>query len=346
MPREQMHYCIRLELCGCFYACLVVIPSVLRVLPGTAREVQAAPGDRPDSASSAMPINLHLKVAWSGRQVSAPPEGSPEKASRQSWEQPTLAPLWVCVLRDHSGTTKEIKAMQAQTSIQQLTNTITHGDCIQVMREMPAQSIDFILTDPPYLVNYRDRDGRTIQNDVDDNWLKPAMAEAYRVLKQNRVAVMFYGWTKVDAFFDAWKAAGFQPVGHLVFRKTYSSKSRFFRYQHEQAYLLAKGRPPLPKQPLADIIDMPYSGNKLHPTQKPVAALAPLIRSFSLPGESVLDPFAGSGSSCAAALLTGRKFIGIELDSEYFNQASARVARVEGRIAAKRSSLELIPTLR
>jgi hypothetical protein len=66
------------------------------------------------------------------------------------------------------------------------------------------------------------------------------------------------------------RAAGFQPVGHLVFRKTYSSKSRFLSYRHEQAYLLAKGRPPLPKQPLADVMDMPYSGNKLHPTQKPV----------------------------------------------------------------------------
>jgi site-specific DNA-methyltransferase (adenine-specific) len=236
--------------------------------------------------------------------------------------------------------------MQAQTSTQrQFLNTITQGNCIQVMRQMPANSVDFILTDPPYLVNYRDRDGRTIQNDADDNWLKPAMAQAYRVLKQDRVAIMFYGWTKVDQFFDAWKDAGFQPVGHIVFRKSYSSKRRFLRYQHEQAYLLAKGRPPLPKQPLADIIDMPYSGNKLHPTQKPVAALAPLIRSFSLPGELVLDPFAGSGSSCAAALLTGRKYIGIELDSEYCNQAAARLARVKGRIAAKRSSLQLIPTL-
>lgn len=236
--------------------------------------------------------------------------------------------------------------MQAQNAIQHpFLNTIVHGDCIEKMRQMPANSVDFILTDPPYLVNYRDRDGRTIQNDANDDWLKPAMAQAYRVLKQDRVAIMFYGWTKVDAFFDAWKDAGFQPVGHIVFRKSYSSKSRFLRYQHEQAYLLAKGRPPLPKQPLADIIDMPYSGNKLHPTQKPVAALAPLIRSFTLPGELVLDPFAGSGSSCAAALLTGRKYIGIELDSEYFNQASARLTRVEGRIAAKRSSLELIPTL-
>ena len=237
--------------------------------------------------------------------------------------------------------------MQAQTSTQHpFLNTITQGNCIDVMRQMPANSVDFILTDPPYLVNYRDRSGRTIQNDANADWLRPAMREAYRVLKQDRVAIMFYGWTKVDAFFDAWKAAGFQPVGHIVFRKTYSSKARFLSYQHEQAYLLAKGRPPLPKQPLADVMDMPYSGNKLHPTQKPVAALAPLIRSFSLPGELVLDPFVGSGSSCAAALLTGRKYSGIELDSEYFQQASERIARIKGRIAAKRSSQELIPTSR
>jgi site-specific DNA-methyltransferase (adenine-specific) len=235
-----------------------------------------------------------------------------------------------------------------QTTVQnQLENSIMQGDCIEVMGNMPANSVDFILTDPPYLVNYRDRDGRTIQNDAKADWLKPAMREAYRVLKQNRVAVMFYGWTKIDAFFEAWRSAGFLPVGHLVFRKTYSSKSRFLRYQHEQAYLLAKGRPPLPKQPLADVMDMPYSGNKLHPTQKPVEALAPLVRSFTLPGELVLDPFAGSGSSCAAALLTDRRYVGIELDTEYFHQATARLNRVQERIAAKkRSSQVLIPTLR
>jgi len=111
--------------------------------------------------------------------------------------------------------------MNTNTIQQQLpTNTILHGDCIEKMREMPANSVDFILTDPPYLVNYRDRDGRTIQNDAKADWLKPAMAEAYRVLKQDRVAIMFYGWTKIDAFFDAWKDAGFQPVGHIVFITT------------------------------------------------------------------------------------------------------------------------------
>lgn len=216
-------------------------------------------------------------------------------------------------------------------------NRILHGDCIDVMGQMPANSVDFILADPPYLVNYRDRDGRTIQNDSDASWLKPAMAQAYRVLKQDRVAIMFYGWTKIDVFFEAWRSAGFQPVGHIVFRKSYSSKSRFLRYQHEQAFLLAKGRPPLPKQPLMDVMEMPYSGNKLHPTQKPVATLAQLIRSFTLPCELVLDPFAGSASSCAAALLTSRKYLGMELDAEYHRVASERLTRVQERIARRSS---------
>jgi site-specific DNA-methyltransferase (adenine-specific) len=229
--------------------------------------------------------------------------------------------------------------MQAQATTQnQFINTIMQGDCIDVMGQIPANSVDFILTDPPYLVNYRDRSGRGIQNDVKADWLKPAMQEAYQVLKQDRLAVMFYGWSKIDVFFEAWRGAGFQPVGHLVFPKTYSSKTRFFRYQHEQAYLLAKGRPSLPRQPLADVMEFTYTGNKLHPTQKPVAALARLIRSFTLPGELVLDAFCGSGSTCAAALLTDRKYIGIELDPTYFNHASARLGRVAERMAAKRPS--------
>jgi site-specific DNA-methyltransferase (adenine-specific) len=91
-------------------------------------------------------------------------------------------------------------------------------------------------------------------------------------------------------------------------------------------------------------MDMPYSGNKLHPTQKPVAALAPLIRSFTLAGDTVLDPFAGSGSSCAAALLTGRRYIGVEMDDVYFQQASSRLQRVHQRVAQKRSSGSGIPT--
>ena len=106
-------------------------------------------------------------------------------------------------------------------------NTVLHGDCIRIMHSLPAQSVAFILTDPPYPVNYRDRDGRSIQNDSNAAWLKPAFTEAYRVLKQDRFLISFYSWTKVDMFLDAWRSAGFRTVGHLVFRKTIRRKHAF-----------------------------------------------------------------------------------------------------------------------
>lgn len=238
--------------------------------------------------------------------------------------------------------------MQAQVAVRnQFVNTITQGDCINVMHEMPANSIDFILTDPPYLANFRDRQGRTLQNDTDPRWLKPAMAEASRVLKQNRLMLCFYGWVRLEKFVEAWRDAGLRTVGHVVFRKSYTSKSRFLKYQHEPAYLLAKGNPPLPKNPLPDVQRLLFTGNKLHPTQKAVMSLIPVLQAYTLPGDVILDPFCGSGSTCAAAALTGRNYIGVELDNEYFTQAAARMERVKERIAAKRrSSQALIPTIR
>jgi DNA modification methylase len=220
-------------------------------------------------------------------------------------------------------------------------NTIVNGDCIEVMRQLPAQSVDFVLTDPPYLVNYRDRTGRSVQNDAGNHssWLKPAFAQAYQVLKQDRLMLSFYGWTRAHRFIDAWEEAGFRLVGHMVFVKRHISKTRFVRYQHEQAYLLAKGKPPLPRQPISDVQRFEYTGNGLHPTQKPVSTLAPIIQAFTQPDDLVLDCFCGSGSTCAAALLTGRRYLGIELDAEYFLSASARMERVKHRIATRRSSM-------
>jgi DNA modification methylase len=205
------------------------------------------------------------------------------------------------------------------------TNTVLRGDCISIMHGLPANSIAFILTDPPYLVRYQDREGRSIQNDSNSDWLVPAFSEAYRVLKQDHLMISFYGWTQVDKFFHAWRSAGFRIVGHLVFRKQYASKSRFLKYQHEQAYLLAKGNPTLPKAPVADVIDMPYSGNRFHPTQKPVTALKPLIETFTQQGDIVLDPFCGSGSILLAAKILNRRYFGIELDPQYYAAANKRL---------------------
>lgn len=203
---------------------------------------------------------------------------------------------------------------------------VIHGDCVEVMKSMEANSIDFILTDPPYLVRYTSRDGRRIANDDNDAWLRPAFAEMYRLLKPGSFCVSFYGWQATDRFIAAWREAGFRIVGHIVFRKRYASSVRYLRHQHEQAYLLAKGYVPPFAEAMPDVIDWRYTGNRLHPTQKPLAVLMPLVEAFSEPGQVVLDPFCGSGSTLAAARELGRKYVGIDIDRGHYMTAWRRVA--------------------
>jgi DNA modification methylase len=213
-------------------------------------------------------------------------------------------------------------------------NTVLRGDCVEIMRTMPPSSVDLVITDPPYITRYQARDGRTVANDDNSRWLKPAFAHMHRLLKSAAFCVSFYGWNKADLFIDAWRSAGFRIVGHLVFRKKYPSACRFLRYQHEQAYLLAKGDVQFPAQPIPDVIDFPYTGNKLHPTQKPVAALKPLIEAFCPPQGTVLDPFAGSGSTLVAARELGRQYLGIEIDAQHHRTAAARLRQAHSAFAA------------
>lgn len=204
-------------------------------------------------------------------------------------------------------------------------NTVLHGDCVRVMAGLPAESVDFVLTDPPYVCGYRDRQGRTIANDSRSDWLEPAFREIYRLMKPDTLCISFYGWVATEMFLAAWSAAGFRRVGHLAFCKPYASRSRLFRASHETAYVLAKGRPPLPAQPVSDVssawVD---TRNRLHPTQKPVEVLEPLIRTYCPPGGLVLDPFCGSGSTLVAARSCGRRYLGIELDGVHAGTARAR----------------------
>jgi site-specific DNA-methyltransferase (adenine-specific) len=172
-----------------------------------------------------------------------------------------------------------------------------------------------------------------------------AFAEVFRVLAPDSICVSFYGWNRTDLFFDAWKRAGFRVVGHVTFPKRYHSGSRLMRYTHEGAYVLAKGQPQPPQYPIADVIDWGVaSGNKLHPTQKPTQILTPLIESFCPPGGVVLDPFAGSGSTCVAALSVGRRFVGIEMDDRFHQVACRRLANYGRRMAMGLGfALDLVP---
>ena len=210
-------------------------------------------------------------------------------------------------------------------------NRVIRGDCREVLRGMPPASVDLVLTDPPYGAGYRDRAGRSVANDDNLVWLLPAFEEAARVLKPDCFCVSFYGWHRADKFLSAWKAAGFRPAGQIVWAKPYRSNARrrFLEYRHECAYLLAKGRPPLPQAPIPDVLPWEYSGNRRHPTEKPVSAMRRLIGAFSKPDDIVLDPFAGCGTTAVAALELGRRFVAIELAPQYC--AGARAAARKGR---------------
>ena len=91
-------------------------------------------------------------------------------------------------------------------------------EALEAFRAMP-QRFDLVITDPPYLVNYKDRSGRSIMNDDNAGWLQPAFSEIYRVLKNDSFCISFYGWSEVDKFMTTWKDVGFKPVGHIVWHK-------------------------------------------------------------------------------------------------------------------------------
>lgn len=209
-----------------------------------------------------------------------------------------------------------------------LLNQVTHGDCLKVMPTLPSKSIDLVVADPPYLVNYRPRDRRTVANDANNAWLEPAFAEMYRLLKPNSFCVSFYGWPQVDQFMATWKRVGFSPVSHLICLKEYPSRVGYTQSFHEDLFLLAKGRPPRPVKPPDDVLDWRYTGNPLHPTQKPVEVIQKLIEAFSKRGDVVLDPFAGSGTTGVAARNCGRQFILIEKVWQHWKDAHDRIAGV------------------
>jgi len=194
-------------------------------------------------------------------------------------------------------------------------NRILCGDCRNILHEMPERSVDLVVTDPPYLVNYVSRDKRRYANDNphDAAWLLPTMQEIYRVLKDDRYFVCFFGFHKVDRFLAAWRQAGFRTLEQLVWAKDYPSSVGTVSRWHEAAYVLAKGRPPRPEVVLKSVLEWQYTGNELHPSQKPLLALLPLILAYSRAGDVVLDPFAGSGTTAVAASRAGRQYIGIEL---------------------------------
>lgn len=208
--------------------------------------------------------------------------------------------------------------------------TLYHGDCREILPELESGSADMAITDPPYLVSYRGRwgsDWEGIQGDSDPSWLEPAFVEIWRVLKQDSLCLSFYGWPHADTFLGAWKLVGFRPVSLIVFLKQKWGLGYFSRTQHETAYLLAKNHPPRPESAMSDVIPWNHIHLPFHPNEKPLNAIVQLVSVYTSPGDCILDPFVGSGTTLLAARNQGRRAIGIEIEEVYCEWAAMRLSQ-------------------
>ena len=203
--------------------------------------------------------------------------------------------------------------------------TIYHGDCREVLPAIDDRS-DLVLTDPPYSVTQLGRyEGDAEVAGTDDAfWVMPAMRAIARSMDVDSFMVSFYGWRLVDDFLVAWRGVGLRPVGHLIWVKRQWGLGRYVRAKHEAAYLLVRGSP-RPRRVVADVFDWSREAEKLHPAQKPVAALTPVIEAIG--PRLVLDPFMGSGSSVVAARVLGVRSIGIEIEERYCEIAAQRCSQ-------------------
>lgn len=211
-------------------------------------------------------------------------------------------------------------------------NTIIHGDCLDVLKTLPDKSIDLVVTDPPYGVEWqshrRKELHKKIENDTDVEWVLPVFQEIYRVMKDDSICISFYGWPDADIFVGSWKKIGFGLKSHIVFVKNNMGLGWFTRGKHESAYLLTKGTPTKPNIAIPDVLSWVGTGNELHPTQKPIDSMRKLIYTYSKEGDFVLDPFAGSGTTCVAAKMENRNYLGIEINEAYAREATERLKSI------------------
>ena len=213
------------------------------------------------------------------------------------------------------------------------------GDCLEIMGGIKDKSVDLIVTDPPYLMDYqsnrRKKEDRfdKIKNDKGNYMLiQDYLEECHRIMKDNTAIYCFCSWHNIDFFKNEFEKH-FKLKNILVWNKnnhgtgdlkgSYAPKHEFILFGH-------KGRTLLREKRIADVIDCPkISSNKLtHPTEKPQDLLEIFIRQSSDVGSIVFDGFMGTGSCGIAAKKLNRNFIGIELDEKYFNIAKNRLENI------------------
>lgn len=216
------------------------------------------------------------------------------------------------------------------------------GDCLEVLKSIPDSSIDLVVTDPPYLMNYKTRRRKDKTHDFctpiygDNNALlvHDAITELYRVLKANRAMYMFCNSNKVDYFKNELETAGFIVKNIIIWVKnshTAGDLQAAYGKQYEMVFLVNKGRCKINGKRLTDVwyFNKVAGKKQMHQNQKPVALIERCVDKSSSCGDIVLDPFMGSGTTGVACKRLKRDFIGIEIDQNYFATAKERIDKTD-----------------
>lgn len=196
---------------------------------------------------------------------------------------------------------------------------------------MPDESVNAIITDPPYGINYVSQTEARIKNDkAPFIWF---LYDAFRVLKSGGTLLCFTRWDVEQTFIDAIELAGFRVKSEVIWDKVYhgmGDTKAAFAPAHENIVFAIKGKYSFPGGRPKDLVTFSKLGSAqmIHPTEKPVGLIANLITAVTKPDDLILDPFAGSGSTLVAAKKSGRRFIGVELDDEYYEKARRRIEEV------------------
>jgi site-specific DNA-methyltransferase (adenine-specific) len=221
-------------------------------------------------------------------------------------------------------------------------NYIDNCDCLEGLKEVPEESVDLVVTDPPYLISYATnrRKDKThdfcsaIANDNNPAVIRDTLRECYRVLKPDSAAYVFCSAKTLDTFKSFAVEAGFTVKNTIVWVKnnwTAGDLKAQYGQQYEPLLLLNKGRALIRGKRLTDVweFDRVAGKSQVHQNQKPVELIVRCIEKHSDPGAIVLDPFMGSGTTAVACIRTGRNYIGYELDEKYHTIAMLRIAELE-----------------
>lgn len=228
-------------------------------------------------------------------------------------------------------------------------NKIYNMDCIEGMKMIPDNSIDLILTDPPYGIKYQSNMRKKTKKfsvlENDDNDLRfIAYHEMFRVLKENSCCIVFASWknfaqdyTELEKYFSIKNTIIWVKKGGGIGDLKHSLST-----DYEIAIVCHKGKCPIRGKREGSVWEIKkVNPNKMkHPTEKPNELFEKLIRKFSDEGGIVLDSFLGSGTTAVASINTQRNFIGFELSKEYFDIAEKRIQECAFFNSQKRSGTD------